>query len=131
MVFSRPRKRACHLSEIGNVEGYEYPTLLARHPKQLSVLERLQRSSAGCGNYVMSALLKPGSNVRGDVSVKQDSVWHLGVDHFHPWQLFLYLLRGLVVQLEKSANLLRVCFRVCSCNLDGYQRQLRKVLAKF
>ncbi len=122
MAFSRVGKRSCRLHKIRNIESYEYPALLSRQAEQLSIVERLQRSIARCGNYVMSTLPKPNNHRRWDVSVKQGSIWHLGACHFQPWQLFSQLFRSLVIQLKKSVNLLRISFSVCSRNLNRYRR---------
>ncbi len=122
MAFSRVGKRSCRLHKIPNIESYKHPALLSREAEQLSIVERLQRSIARCGNHVMSTLPKPNSHRRRDVSVKQDSVWHLGACHFQPWQLFPQLVRSLVIQLKKSIDLLRISFSVCSRNLNHDRR---------
>jgi|GEM_PF-3702851 len=131
VVFSRVGQRARCLDEIRNIEGDEHPALLSRHPKQLIIVEGLQRSIAECGNCVMSTLPKPDSHRRRHVSVKQDSVWHLRGCHFQPRQLFPQLFWSLVIQLEKGGKLLRIRVSVCSGNLGCHRGELRKVLTKF
>ncbi len=121
VVFSRVGKRACRLDEIRNIEGDEHTALLSRQPKQLSIVERLQHSIAGCGNCVMSTLSKPDSHRRRHVSVKQDAVWHLRGCHFQPRQFFPQLFWSLVIQLKKGSNLLRIRVSVCSGDLGCHR----------
>ena len=37
VVFPRGGKRTCHLDEVNDIEGDEYPTLVSRFPQQLHI----------------------------------------------------------------------------------------------
>ena len=70
--------------EVSDVERSEYPALSRRLTEQLHVVECFQRSIAGGRHHVVPPPRKGGSNGWRDISVKEDSAGHSGLNRFQP-----------------------------------------------